>query len=200
MTKKIPYEPAEKYLTEAIHVGQTKKLCNTCHYLSSFGNMYDQTKHICLNMECPGKIIEYPHAATCLHWEEKDYLLEKQIAEPPMFNPITVTVEEVKIHLTDDKPQTYKADGGKAELRLAPSQIMHYIAIAKKYGNEKYGAPDSWMTVDPDRWIDAMLRHALAFAENPYSVDEESGLPHLFHLDCNCAFLSEFYKRGAFKK
>jgi Domain of unknown function (DUF5664) len=131
--------------------------------------------------------------------DDKDYLLEKQIAEPPMFNPVTVTVDEVKIHLNDEKPQTYKADAGKAELSLAPSQIMHYIAIAKKYGNEKYGAPDSWLTVDPTRWIDAMLRHALAFAENPNSVDEESGLPHLFHLDCNCAFLSEFYKRGAFK-
>ena len=33
-----------------------------------------------------------------------------------------------------------------------------------------------------------------AFAENPTGADEESGLPHLWHLACNVAFLCEMYK------
>lgn len=94
--------------------------------------------------------------------------------------------------------QLYKADVGKPELRLVPPNIMYHIAIVKKYGNDKYKVPDSWKTVNPDRYTDAMLRHALAFAEDPYSVDEESGIPHLFHLACNVAFHSYFYDNGMY--
>ena len=40
----------------------------------------------------------------------------------------------------------------------------------------------------------------LAFAENPTGADEESGLPHLWHLACNVAFLCEMYKEEFVKQ
>lgn len=90
--------------------------------------------------------------------------------------------------------QSIKADAGKAELRLVPMAIMYAIASIRTYGNKKYSDPDSWKRVAPERYIDAMLRHATAFAEDPLSKDEESGLPHLHHLACNVAFLCDMYK------
>ncbi len=88
--------------------------------------------------------------------------------------------------------QTAKADNGKLKLTLVPAEIIRDIAAVRMYGNNKYGDPENWRTVEPERYRDAMYRHLLAYIDNPFSVDEESGLPHLWHLACNVAFLCEF--------
>jgi hypothetical protein len=90
--------------------------------------------------------------------------------------------------------QSIKSDAGKPQLRLVPPQIMYDIARIREYGNAKYGDSDSWKRVEHERYIDALLRHTLAFAENPKGVDEESGLPHLWHAACNMAFLCAMMK------
>ena len=38
------------------------------------------------------------------------------------------------------------------------------------------------------------MRHMMAYLDDPRGVDEESGLPHLWHLACNVAFLCEMEK------
>lgn len=90
--------------------------------------------------------------------------------------------------------QTAKADAGKLKLSLVPTQIIRDIAEVREFGNDKYGDPDNWKTVSKDRFVDALFRHFLAYLEDPKSVDEESGLPHLSHLCCNAAFLCEMEK------
>lgn len=90
--------------------------------------------------------------------------------------------------------QTAKADAGKARLSLVPFEIVYDIARVREHGNRKYGDPNNWKQVEPQRYVDALLRHALAFAENINSIDAESGLPHLWHLSCNAAFLCEMLK------
>lgn len=45
--------------------------------------------------------------------------------------------------------------------------------------------------VELDRYVDALMRHTLAFVENHDSVDEESGLHHYKHMACNMAFICE---------
>lgn len=87
--------------------------------------------------------------------------------------------------------QDAKADMGKEQLTLVPTNIIHDICQIRMYGNEKYGDPDNWRTVEVERYRDAAYRHFLAYIENPYGVDEESGFPHLWHLACNIAFLCE---------
>lgn len=96
-----------------------------------------------------------------------------------------------------DKPindQTVKADAGKAAISNSPPQIIWDIAEVKGYGDRKYGSPDNWKSVDIKRYIDALLRHTLAFWENPDSVDEESGIPHYKHMACNMAFICEMMR------
>lgn len=97
---------------------------------------------------------------------------------------------QCEIHL--DKDQKAKADAGKAEIRLVPMEIVWAIAWIRMYGNHKYGDPDNWKTVEPERYRDAMMRHLLAYISDPKSVDKESGYPHLWHAACNMAFLMHF--------
>ena len=65
------------------------------------------------------------------------------------------------------------------------------------YGNAKYpeGGPDNWKQVEPEWYRDALFRHLLAYLDDPEGVDAESGLPHLWHLACNAAFLIEMERR-----
>jgi hypothetical protein len=90
--------------------------------------------------------------------------------------------------------QTIKQDASKPRLSLVPMQIVFDIATIRTYGNQKYGDSDSWKKVEPQRYVDALLRHVLAFSDDPTSRDEESGLPHLHHAACNIAFLCELLK------
>lgn len=90
--------------------------------------------------------------------------------------------------------QEAKADAWKPRLSLVPIQIIYDIARVREYGDKKYGSTDNWKTVEKQRYVDAMFRHLLAFVKDPDGRDEESGLPHLWHLECNAAFLSEMMK------
>ena len=92
--------------------------------------------------------------------------------------------------------QEAKADAGKLELSMVPMQIVRDIAEVRMYGNRKYGDPNNWKQVELQRYINAMLRHTLAFVEDPYGVDEESGIPHYKHAECNWAFISHMMKEG----
>lgn len=91
-------------------------------------------------------------------------------------------------------PQSAKADAGKLELDLVPVQILRDIAQVRMYGNAKYGDPDNWKTVELRRYINALLRHLLAFLEEHDSKDEESGIEHYKHMACNMAFICHMMK------
>lgn len=93
--------------------------------------------------------------------------------------------------LREPDTQAAKADAGKLHLTLVPREIIRAIAAIRMYGNEKYHDPENWRTVEPERYRDAAFRHFLAYLDDPQGVDEESGLPHLWHLACNVAFLVE---------
>ena len=91
----------------------------------------------------------------------------------------------------NDKAQEAKADAGKLQLTLVPRQIINDIAAVRMYGNKKYHDPDNWKTVEIERYRDALFRHLLAYLDDPKGKDPESGLPHLWHIACNVAFLCE---------
>lgn len=96
------------------------------------------------------------------------------------------------------RDQTIKADNGKAKLSLVPTAIIYAIARIREYGNNKYpkGGKDNWKLVEVERYRDALFRHLLLYLENPTGVDEESKLPHLWHIACNVAFLCELEKEN----
>lgn len=91
----------------------------------------------------------------------------------------------------ENKDQSAKADAGKLQISLCPTQIVRDVTEVRMFGNAKYKSSDNWKTVEMRRYVDALLRHALEFVDNPDSVDPESGIPHYKHMACNMAFICE---------
>ena len=87
--------------------------------------------------------------------------------------------------------QSLKADAGKLQLTLVPTGVIRAIAAVRGYGVHKYHARDSWREVDTQRYRDALYRHWLAYLDEPDGVDADSGLPHIWHVAANVAFLIE---------
>ncbi|MFI3254438.1 MAG: dATP/dGTP diphosphohydrolase domain-containing protein [Eubacteriales bacterium] len=87
-----------------------------------------------------------------------------------------------------------KEDQGKPHPTFCPTQIIHDIIEVREFAMSKYSDPDNWKKVDNIRFIEAFLRHALAFWADPHSVDEESGLSHYKHMACGLAFICENLK------
>lgn len=85
--------------------------------------------------------------------------------------------------------QTAKRDAGKPRPTLVPTRIIWAITRVREFGCKKYKDPDNWKRVEPQRYRDAAYRHWLAYLENTDSIDEESGLPSLWHLLTDIGFL-----------
>ena len=77
-----------------------------------------------------------------------------------------------------------KPVGGKLRLDLVPPEMIE----AEKYGEGSY------KNVEPKRYRAALMRHICKWLKNPHGTDEDSGLPHLYHIACNVAFLLELDK------
>ena len=76
--------------------------------------------------------------------------------------------------------------------------IFKAIKDVLKYGLKKYGKVDSWKFVEcaQNRYFAAMMRHEEKHYEtksmNLPALDEESGLPHWYHVVTNMYFLLYF--------
>lgn len=86
--------------------------------------------------------------------------------------------------------QDAKADQGKPCPSLCPVSLIEAVTAVRMFGLQKYHDPDNWKQVEPERYRDALYRHWLAYLKGE-KYDQESGLPHLWHLACNAAFLIE---------
>ena len=86
--------------------------------------------------------------------------------------------------------QQAKADAGKPRPTLTPVSLIDAVTAVRMYGNAKYHDPENWRQVEPQRYRDALYRHWLAYLKGE-KIDLKSGLPHLWHLATNAAFLIE---------
>ena len=86
-----------------------------------------------------------------------------------------------------------KHDGGKPRLDLVQPEIIEAVGIVMTHGAEKYGE-GNYRKVEPKRYRSALMRHICKWLKDPHGIDEESGLPHLYHIACNVAFLLELDK------
>lgn len=85
---------------------------------------------------------------------------------------------------------TAKADAGKPRPTLVPVSLIEAVTAIREYGCRKYHDPENWRQVEPQRYRDALYRHWLAYLRGEL-LDPESGLPHLWHMVTNGAFLIE---------
>lgn len=91
-----------------------------------------------------------------------------------------------------------KADYGKLQWSLVPWDSLENTVRVLMMGAEKYDA-DNWMKVERKRYVDAMMRHITQWL-NGEAIDQESGLPHLSHAQCNMLFLNHLYGKEPFNR
>lgn len=82
-------------------------------------------------------------------------------------------------------------NSGKAEIHQVPTSNIFAIAKTLQYGAQKYAKGNfrkgmAWTTV-----YDCAMRHMMKWLDGE-QVDEESGLPHLYHAITNIGFLIEY--------
>ena len=122
-------------------------------------------------------------------YREERGLSQRQLAREIGVSQQSISAVERGVNLPEAK-----YDKGKPQLTLVPRKIIEDIARVRMYGTAKYGDPESWKSVAPERYRDAAFRHFIAYLDDPRGVDEESGLPNLWHLATNIAFLCEMEK------
>lgn len=91
-----------------------------------------------------------------------------------------------------------KHDDGKVRPTLFPWESMRPVLAVLEFGARKY-SPGGWRTVGVERYANALLRHTIAWQLGE-SCDEESGLPHLWHMATNALFLVAFDLRDRLDK
>ena len=85
--------------------------------------------------------------------------------------------------------QSAKADGGKLRLTLVPTEAVEAVAAIRMYGVQKYTDESNWKRVEKERYRNAACRHLIEYLREPFGMDCESNLPHLWHCLCNLFFL-----------
>lgn len=135
----------------------------------------------------PDKVCAY--WAEC-HAHEAARLMGYEVVEDDHFREVT-KMGEADMDKPDQQP---KADQGKPHPSWVPVALIEGVMAVREYGTARYGDPDNWRKMEPERYHEALLRHILAAWNDPYKIDPESGLPHIAHAACNIAFLLEMKK------
>ena len=87
-----------------------------------------------------------------------------------------------------------KYDEGKPRPSLVPVAAIEAIMQVREFGKAKYADAEDGRKVPREKWLDALLRHVLHIWDNPLAIDDESGLPALWHVITNAAFLCAAYR------
>ena len=93
-----------------------------------------------------------------------------------------------------DFEKNIKDTEGKPRWNLINLKGIEGIVKVREFGDIKYTNSKGWRKVDPIDWVNAIKRHLTEMDEKGiFSCDDESGLPHIWHIGCNFFFLSMKY-------
>jgi hypothetical protein len=86
-----------------------------------------------------------------------------------------------------------KDDLSKLPVELVPVEAIEAIAKVMDFGRKKY-TENGWKSVPQAyrRYLGALLRHSYALLRGEV-MDNDSGMPHIYHIACNAAFLCWFH-------
>ncbi len=108
--------------------------------------------------------------------------------------------ENAQDMLNKSKRDQAKDLKGKADWSLINLKDIEGIVRIREFGSTKYNDRDNWQLVKPIDFVNAIKRHLAEMDEHGIdSLDDESGMPHIWHIGCNYNFLSNFYRTGRIK-
>lgn len=93
--------------------------------------------------------------------------------------------------LKTKRAEGVKFDAGKHRVDLVPTEAINALADILTAGAAKYGEHNWRHGMDWSRVYGAAQRHLLAFWGGD-DIDEESGMPHLWHALTNISFLVSY--------
>lgn len=85
-------------------------------------------------------------------------------------------------------------DPSKPQPTLIPPQFIAGVAQVLQFGAQKYSRGNWMRGMSFSSILDAIQTHLLAIQRGE-DLDLDSGLPHIYHVGCNLAFLS-WYQEG----
>lgn len=88
-----------------------------------------------------------------------------------------------------------KDDVGKPRMDLIPPEVPYALGRVLEFGAHKYADRNWEKGFAWGRSVAALKRHLAAW-EAGQDIDPESGMPHLWHVLTNAAFLTTFEARG----
>lgn len=83
---------------------------------------------------------------------------------------------------------------GKPDYTIIPITCIRAAEIVLSYGAQKYGR-ESYKTWPIEKFKQAMLRHILAYLEDPEGLDEDSKMPHYYHILANAIIIVDKQER-----
>ena len=86
---------------------------------------------------------------------------------------------------------------GKYMPHLVLPALEEAVARVREYGVKKYGSEDGWRLNSIQEFADAAGRHYNKTRLDPLAIDEQSGLPHVAAIACNCMFILQLIKEDA---
>lgn len=125
--------------------------------------------------------------------DKKAAVSEQKPEESKTKNPADLDkIPNTKVDVPKDGEVVLKADGQKPRLDLVPLEGLVPMAKVREFAVGKYGPKgiEAWREISDERLLAALLRHLVAFQMNPEAVDEESGLPAIYHVEANAMFLA----------
>jgi len=87
-----------------------------------------------------------------------------------------------------------RKDDGKPAMALLDPVALEGLAAVLTFGSRKYAAHNWQKGMSWSRCLSSLLRHTFKFMAGE-DIDEESGLPHVDHMQCNTMFLANYYRR-----
>lgn len=122
--------------------------------------------------------------------ENQIELAESIVKEQPILierHKVLATIEQFK-----------KFDTNKPRYSLIDPDWQEDVAKVLTMGAQKYDANNWKLCEDPERYIDALIRHLEDIRRGKFK-DKESKLQHTAHISCNAMFLHWMIKNGVMK-
>ena len=141
----------------------------------------------------------------------EDTIVEDTIVEDSTYTPkeqgiskqrfeygIDALSYEVTPLIATTKEQFKKFDTNKPRYSLIDPDWQEDVAKVLTMGARKYEANNWKLCEDPERYIDALIRHLEDIRRGKFK-DKESKLQHTAHISCNAMFLHWMIKNGVLK-
>ena len=117
---------------------------------------------------------------------------QEEMSIPVMQRALKLNLNQFQNALAHDTikcSEGKKYDSGKPEIEMVDPEFLEGLAKVLMFGKEKYDRNNWRGGILISRLISAAYRH-LGAVNKGVDLDEESGLPHVYHLACCVMFLS----------